>query len=62
MGELKEDLSDWIFLGKERGTKEACEEGKDSIICALLVWVLFLGKHEAFGVFKQSRDIVWLRF
>lgn len=31
MGDLRKDLCDWSFMGQERGTEEACEEG-----CVLL--------------------------
>lgn len=44
MGDLRKDLCDWSFMGQERGTEEACEEG-----CVLLVWVSASGYWEAFA-------------
>lgn len=34
--ELREDLSDWSCMGKERGTEEACGEGRGQFMLRLI--------------------------
>lgn len=49
MEELREDLSDWSFMGKERGTEEASGEGRGQIMLHLISLGLFSGNGESFG-------------